>query len=413
MVDVAEAAEAEDVQHMKRCEDFLCASSINLLRRVSPPTSTHGSSEEDAAAAQRYENEEPEERRRKAMERPMDQLFCCACGVTYSLDAKEGGGGGGASTAGECGGGGVCPALDEDVLRVIANVYITSLHPHAFAVGCAVCKTWRSAFDPKESLRKIDTRLRERIEELKCDELLRRPMAWRRRRELCDGVLIEPSNLAGMHQHARSLVDAFYRPNEDLHQPQPVMRVWIISVAAFILTDLLSESDVNQVQDVDSWQRQLHEAWTADEGADLGGSAHAALFAQQFESNDHGIMALRDGAEAYRSLIEAGKRTSIRELSARRLAFARKCTRLEWFQLGVPVHGPHWADLARWTTSIVDEADFFSSERDARRRMTSWRDWRICPACSLRISLRRLWLGGLPFWRSRRSQKEEQSYWSC
>ena len=67
----------------RRCEDFLCAASINLLRRVTPPD-TGGSHSADG----RYGDEEPAERRRRVLDRPVDELYCCLCAKTYSLEAK-------------------------------------------------------------------------------------------------------------------------------------------------------------------------------------------------------------------------------------------------------------------------------------------------------------------------------------
>lgn len=82
-------AVAADLGGRRRCEDFLCAASINLLRRVTPPDRaappSHADTPDDSYG--RYGDEDAAERRHKALARRPDQLFCCRCLTTFSLTA--------------------------------------------------------------------------------------------------------------------------------------------------------------------------------------------------------------------------------------------------------------------------------------------------------------------------------------
>ena len=69
----------------ERCEAFLSAAAINLLRGVTPPR--------DAPAAAkdygRYGAEEPAERYERVLHRPVDELFCMECASMYRLSAAD------------------------------------------------------------------------------------------------------------------------------------------------------------------------------------------------------------------------------------------------------------------------------------------------------------------------------------
>ena len=86
---------------LRRCEDFLCASAINLLRGVTPPlepspseTTTQHAEESTTPAVKtsgygRYGDESMDERRRRVELRKPDALFCMRCVETYSLVAQH------------------------------------------------------------------------------------------------------------------------------------------------------------------------------------------------------------------------------------------------------------------------------------------------------------------------------------
>ena len=71
----------------RRCEDFLCVASINLLRGVTPPQGVE--CEEAAEGYGRYGHEEPAIRRQRVCNRPPTELFCMKCVSTYSLQAAR------------------------------------------------------------------------------------------------------------------------------------------------------------------------------------------------------------------------------------------------------------------------------------------------------------------------------------
>ena len=74
-----------DADAWRPCEDFLCASSINLLRGVTPP---EGDACEDGAEGYgRYGHESIEERQRRVRARPPGTLWCMACATKYAAVA--------------------------------------------------------------------------------------------------------------------------------------------------------------------------------------------------------------------------------------------------------------------------------------------------------------------------------------
>ena len=86
----------------QRCEDFLCASAINLLRGVTPPAGEKppppppdaavGGTAETVTGTEggygRYGEEDMAERRRRVECRPANRLFCMRCVQVYSLEGK-------------------------------------------------------------------------------------------------------------------------------------------------------------------------------------------------------------------------------------------------------------------------------------------------------------------------------------
>ena len=212
------------------------------------------------------------------------------------------------------------PTLNGDVMDKIAILF--EWDPSALCVLSGVSQSWRAAFAPL--LKSFSRRLDMRIEEISCDELLRRPILWReRRRALVHGI--EPEELVVIHHQLStmtSLQEFLQAGGADGEEER-----WRVSTEVTHTVSLLTR------------------------GAGDGDWRRSSSREPRFTKAD---LTRVDG--------------NIDRITCEALDLARRSVNQDCFnqRRATTIAGPTVGALAAWCAAVVSEADFFLREPEAR-----------------------------------------------